>query len=287
MSTYTLDQLRRDGTESLMQWLLPLARHLGTLTYGEVASRLEKKLGIPFVFPTHIGSVAGNLADTLLEYDEDIPLLNVLVVATDGFPGKGIDGYFKDRYGKFTPKQRPKICAKAAQEVYRFHDWDDVYREIFRKKPPKDDAIELSGAEADGKSPDGRHAGEPESPAHKRLKHYVHDHPSAIGLSKNFDLSDTEFSLLSGDEVDVCFIGRASIALVEVKSRRSNFSDLRRGIYQCVKYRAVMDAQRDQLAVPIRAILVTEDELPGELLALARRLRVRVKNVRVPASYGK
>ena len=34
------------------------------------------------------------------------------------------------------------------------------------------------------------------------------------------------------------------IITIEVKSRDSNWADLRRGVYQCVQYRAVMEAQK-------------------------------------------
>ena len=41
---------------------------------------------------------------------------------------------------------------------------------------------------------------------------------------------------------------------IEVKSRDSNWNDLRRGIYQCIKYRAVLHAQErgsSSLAYPV------------------------------------
>jgi len=64
--------------------------------------------------------------------------------------------------------------------------------------------------------------------------------------------------LLSGDEVDVFFEATNSADLVEVKSRRSADSDYMRGVYQCIKYRAVFRAQREGTTpdLNIRAILV-------------------------------
>ena len=281
MAGYRLRDVCRKGAEPLMRWLIPAARLSGTVTYGEIAARLEKELGIRRIFPTHIGAVAGTLADILLKGDPDLPLINVLVVNQKGLPGSGINGYLRDRYGKFTKTDRPAICARAARDVYRYKAWDQVYRDAFGKDAPDDNTVALAGTERDGKSPDGRRGGGPESPEHKRLKQYVCDHPAVLGLKLLSPSAETEFALLSGDEVDVCVVDERRTVLVEVKSRRSNYCDLRRGIYQCVKYRAVMRAQHDGIPSPVHVVLVTEAPLPTDLVALAKRLDVELKQVTV------
>jgi len=67
------------------------------------------------------------------------------------------------------------------------------------------------------------------------------------------------------------------IVAVEVKSKDSNWADLQRGIYQCVKYKAVLGAQNDRL--PVSSWLVTETELDGDLKRLAKKLGVKHKIV--------
>lgn len=69
-----------------------------------------------------------------------------------------------------------------------------------------------------------------------------------------------------------------SMLAVEVKSFISSDADLSRGIFQCVKYRAVGIAwQRALLEVPnASAVLVVQQDLPLELAILAERLDVRV-----------
>jgi hypothetical protein len=69
--------------------------------------------------------------------------------------------------------------------------------------------------------------------------------------------------------------------LVEVKSARSNDADLVRGVYQCVKYRAVYFAQCKGLTpnIEIHAILAVEEEPPGKIGALAKFNDVTVKRV--------
>lgn len=68
---------------------------------------------------------------------------------------------------------------------------------------------------------------------------------------------------------------------VEVKSIRSGYDDLKRGIYQCVKYREVKIAEMQPYDADVEAILVTERELPPDLLERARLLGVRHKCVAV------
>ena len=61
---------------------------------------------------------------------------------------------------------------------------------------------------------------------------------------------------------------------IEVKSRDSNWNDLRRGIYQCIKYRAVLHAQ-ERGSSSVHCLLVTERELPLDLIRLAKELEVK------------
>ena len=84
---------------------------------------------------------------------------------------------------------------------------------------------------------------------------------------------------LSGDRVDVVSYARDRTVAIEVKSRDSNWADLRRGVYQCVKYRAVLAAQDIRRNPIVETWLVTESPLPGDLKALARRLGVRTRQV--------
>lgn len=66
-----------------------------------------------------------------------------------------------------------------------------------------------------------------------------------------------------------------------MKSIRSGDEDLKRGIYQCVKYREVKIAEMRPFDADVEAILVTERELPPDLLERARILGVLCKCVAV------
>lgn len=135
--------------------------------------------------------------------------------------------------------------------------------------------------EEDGNSPDGRRGGASESEEHKKLKEWVRKNPQEIGLPQSFNQGRAEVELESADIVDVMFTDGAQFAVVEVKSCRSGDGDLKRGIYQCVKYRAVKEAEEKPGNTSVRAILVTERDLPSKLKERARLLRVKTKKVSI------
>jgi hypothetical protein len=88
-----------------------------------------------------------------------------------------------------------------------------------------------------------------ESPEYWCLKHYVADNYSWLGL-KGKQVATVEKVLLSGDEVDVLLenASDSKVVGVEVKSRISSEADLIRGVFQGVKYRAVLGASEDYVA---------------------------------------
>ena len=107
-------------------------------------------------------------------------------------------------------------------------------------------------------------------------------HPGRIDKRFRDADSKTEVDLLSGDRVDVVYRTPDEVVAIEVKSRISDWDDFRRGVYQCVKYRAVMEAQEkeDTSGRRVRALLVTETPLPSDLVRTAKRLHVPLLQVR-------
>lgn len=89
--------------------------------------------------------------------------------------------------------------------------------------------------------------------------------------------------MLSGDEVDVFFQSGLDSFLVEVKSKRSNDADLERGVYQCIKYRAVFLAQCRTMMPDLKVlpVLVIEVPPPPKIKALAALHKVRIVTLKV------
>ena len=280
MSAYTVDCLKANGPKFAMGYLLPrVAAHTG-ITYGEVASRLEKDLKVNGnIFPIHVGEVAGALQDRIHEVDPDAPLLNALIARADNDKASsGVDPYLEVRFGESAlgsrPQMKEQLLKRAIEEVYAFTDWDEIYRKAFGGPTPSSDPLTIvDGQERDGQTP----GGEPESAEHKRLKAFVSANPGLVGAEGRLDGARQEYCLLSADKVDIFFQKRDEFWLVEVKSERSDDRDLTRGCYQCVKYWAVFKAQtsRTQPDARIHAVLVTTRPLPADDKAFAREHDIR------------
>lgn len=109
---------------------------------------------------------------------------------------------------------------------------------------------------------------------HKAMRLRVLGAPELIVPGLRAEVTKTELELLSGDKVDVVSYAKEKTVAIEVKSQDSNWNDLRRGVYQCVKYRAVLIAQCEP---NVECWLVTQRELGAELKHLARRLGVKTR----------
>lgn len=292
MANYTKELIQTDGLHFAMQYLLPVVANTTTITYGEVARRLEVDLKLGGrVFSTHIGGVAGALMDKIHEVDENAPLINALIVRQGNtIPSKGIDSYLRWWFNVVPDSKAPlpstikkDLVARAVKEVYAFPHWTRVYKKAFGK--PASTVLPTNlpvGTEKDGKTrPRGGWGGEAESREHKALKAYVHRHPNIIGIKKPILVSTLEKRLLSYDEVDVFFLTETYSYLVEVKSVKSNQADFERGIYQCIKYRAVFSAQikNTMPLLKVIPILVTEEDPGADIKAKAALHKIVLKQV--------
>ena len=87
---------------------------------------------------------------------------------------------------------------------------------------------------------------------------------------------EREYPLPSGDRLDVYFETSDCRYAIEVKPSTSPDDDITRGIFQCVKYKAVMEAIRkigyDKYAV--KTLLVTASGLSERNKKLAEALNV-------------
>ena len=271
----TKKNLKEHAAQPLAQWLIHAARRRSSITYGEAKLRLEREIGFSTIFSPTMGVPAGNLMDRMLHVCPGCPPLNVLLVRQeDRMPGEGAGPFmadylsdrrlastgFRDRH----PRRWRSACDEIATDVYAFDDWNELYRDAFGERLPA--PTQPQGTENDGI----RHARRGEGPNHKALRLWVRDHPSKIrGGYANF-ATDTEVVLDSADRVDVVYYDPDSTVAIEVKSSDSDDTDLRRGIFQCIKYRAVMEAMDIRQDAQVDTVLVTQRPLPRDLRPLLR-----------------
>lgn len=238
-------------------------------------SDLAQELGMPN--PRNLNYVLGSIGQSLERLSKiwkvKVPPLQCLVINKQtGLPGEGI-GWFlmkKEDFSALPLRQKRVIVEAELAHVFSFSRWDEVLKALSLEPVACDFSSILKRAI------EGYGAGESED--HKALKEYVACNPRVIGLSAGIPAGVTEYSLPSGDSLDVSFISKTVWVAAEIKSAVSGESDIVRGLFQCVKYRAVMDAvllakARPQIA---RVILVLESTFPQSLIPLRNLLGIEV-----------
>ncbi len=283
----TVENLSQHGAKPLTRWLIAAAKERMTITYGEAKRRLQNEYGFSTIFSSMMGHPAGAAMDNIHEIERDAPLLNVLLVQQgDRLPGRGAGVFLADRFGE--PRLREKnarrtypdlwrrLFERAAEEIYAYQGWDNLFQRVYRQAYEPDTEWAKRQDGIDGKERDGLPRGrQGEGLKHKALRLWVKANPGRVVPSLSDVRSETEVELLSGDRVDVVYYAPYTTVGIEVKSIDSNWVDLRRGIYQCVKYRAILKAQDARADPVVEALLITETELDGDLKDLAKRHRVK------------
>lgn len=265
------DKLYQERARAALPLLVRQAEAASPVFY----SSLARELDMPN--PRNLNYVLGCIGQTIEQLSkrrpkrDRIPPIQCLVVnKATGLPGEGI-GWFlvkKEDFSKLPMKRRREIVQAELQHVYAYRGWRQLLGEL-----------ELEPIEVDF-SPLVRSAssfrGGGESPEHRVLKEFVAANPAAIGLPPATPRGSVEFPLASGDCLDVLFRTRSLSVAAEIKSARSSEADLTRGIFQCIKYRAVLEATLIAESQPpnARAILVLGGTMPSRLLALANLLGV-------------
>lgn len=270
----------------LMRMLVAAARRRKKVTYKDVAQKFRRDLGKPFlrVSPMNIGYVAGNLMHRIEEVASKAPPINTLVInGQTKLPGEGAEWFVrhylkKIKYSTLSNREKREVLQPVFEDVFAFGDWEKVARLALGLKIAVQPNSIFERGESDGKEARLGFGGPAESAEHLRLKLYVQMRPKKFGAPNRCKRGFIEKKLESHDEIDVWFMVPGKQVAVEVKSTKSVESDLRRGIFQCVKYRAVLNAQaRSEFKVnppTVRARLVSEKPLPADLLKLAKRLDV-------------
>lgn len=244
-------------------------------------SALAEELGMPN--PRNLNYVLGSIGQAMVglskKWKTKVPPIQCLVVnKATGLPGEGISWFFiaKEDFGKLPLRRRREIVQAELQHIYAYPHWDEVLQELEINAVDTDFSSEVDKA---ARAIDGG-----ESASHKRLKEYVANNPHVIGLPKSTPMGTTEYGLPSGDSLDVSFKQKKSWVAAEVKSKISDQADIVRGIFQCVKYQAVLDAVLLSESKPQNAntVLVLESELPEHLRPLCNLLGVEVIDGVIP-----
>lgn len=166
-----------------------------------------------------------------------IPTLNCLVSSkSSDLPSDGFDYVIKN-YSKLSHDSQ-KGEVRKLNLLAHLYDWEWVLNSLGLQPAKIFSSDDLS------KLKSSNHGFGGEGKEHKSIKEFICSHPESIGLKKVIS-AKTEYDLLSGDKLDVYFECRGNKHIaIEVKPSSSPEYDITRGIFQCVKYQAIMDAAR-------------------------------------------
>lgn len=179
--------------------------------------------------------------------------------------------YLSGADGQDTPSQarlRARIAAWVRETLPKYRQSSVLER------PQTIRPVSLPGVEIgdDGKPFGYTPVGE--GAEHEALKLWACRNSERIAALEGNPEGEVEVPLLSGDRVDVVYSRGDDRWMVEVKPYGSPDDDHRRGIYQCVKYRAVTAAMNRERPGSVTAILVTQRPLSAENDETARALDI-------------
>ena len=265
------NKLYQERARRALPLLVRQAKAGRTITYGKLADELCMPNARNLNYP--LGSIRASLQLLGKKWRKDIlPGIQVLVVNKNTkLPGTGI-ALFSE-----TDTDFPGQVEAEQARVYAYPRWDDVLRDLNLESAPSNATLVET---AKGFSGGG------ESEEHRQLKYYVRDHPEILGLRHKSKDATLEGRLPSGDSLDISFESSQRWTAVEVKSAKSDKADYSRGVFQCVKYEAVMEAELVSKAsrkkdFEVKVILVVEGKLDPDLWSLANTLGVCVREVPV------
>lgn len=273
----------------VLPYILPIlirrAKEGRLITYSELAEEIEREYGVvPGIgrmtwWGWPVGIVGSMVRDWGLGQGLVIPPINVIVISkATKEPGTGADhvaAYYKVD-GINIKKNRTAYMKAAAEAVYNFGktNWDKVavaagadILPLRHGKVDDSDPIPLP------KIPSKFGA---ESNEHKALKKWATLHPAVFREYGKFSTGEDEKLLSSGDRLDAYFFNGKDRLAVEVKASNADDHELMRGVYQCVKYLAVMRAENEalRLAPTASAVLVSTRRPSRAVRTLMKRLHV-------------
>lgn len=271
--------------------LIKRAQEGDPLTYSDLAQELHDIYGHAIKSRKELyGTVAGGVAQAIQwlseQWNEPIPPLHAIVINKHTkHPGEGAitisPAYFAGKKLD-TEDERRAHLREAMQDVFTYPDWDRVARAL-------GSTLLVPSAGARGENdperviplPSIQQGGGSESEEHQALKKWIAAHPEELADYGSFPVGSNEKLLSSGDRLDVYFDKGTHRLGVEVKTSKCSEDELQRGVYQVVKYRAVLRAEQKAIRhVPsAEALLVCTRQPNAETRALIKRLQVRFQQV--------
>ncbi len=234
-------------------------------------SQLAEEAGIPNA--RNLNYILGSIGTSLISlgklWADEVPPIQALVInKADEMPGPGfMDSLANPAIIANVPKRiRKQIVAGLLASVYSYKKWEKVLSH-YRLKAVK--PLDLAKVVKSAPRLEGHGGGESE--AHKKFKAWAAANPLALGIKGKVLETLTEYKLPTGDAVDILFKLQRRWIGVEVKSHISNDEDLARGVFQCIKYQALLEAfqKAEARTTDVATLLAVEAKIPDAIRLLA------------------
>lgn len=294
-SPYANTPWRIQIVPDMLTILIRRAKEGRLITYGELAEELAAFGHEPKPRKTLYGPPVGAIGVAIRELGEQwaerIPPINTIVIrAETRMPGSGADEiaryFFKDN-GRGMKRDREAYMRTAMDAVFAYGSrWDRVAEALGAPILEPATGVVDEGEVLDLPTIPPKFA--PESREHKALKKWMAEHPHLLKIHGTFGSGTNEKGLSSGDRLDAYFDNGRQRLAVEVKASHASDDELKRGVYQCVKYRAVLRAEAQALlrAPNGDAVLVSTRRASKAVKLLAKRLHVHVLQAPIEAEQG-
>lgn len=263
--------IHTEATRKNVRLMLPVLVHWAKTgqnehTYGDLAHAIGKSkfTGIGYALYA-VQEVLNTLS--VESGREDIPTLNSLCKnAKTMLPSEGFE-FVSPKYNELDENGKSVFVEGLDSQALNYPHWDWVLDQLGLQPSKIITEQELEAISV--------HVGGGEGKEHKVIKEFVYKHPESLGVT-GVTRKETEHPLPSGDRLDVYFETSDYRYAIEVKPSTSPDDDITRGIFQCVKYKAVMEAIRkigyDKYAV--KTLLVTASGLSERNKKLAEALNI-------------
>lgn len=263
--------IRTKRSQELVSQIIPIlvgwAKYgLTNKTYGDLIHALG------YTRYSGIGDQLGNVETVMRELrkmtGEEVPTLNALVkTPKEGIPSDGFDFVYPN-YNGLTLSEKLVFVAGINEKALNYQKWDWVLDQLGLQPSKIITVQELEAISV--------HGGGGEGKEHKAIKEFVYNNPDSLGIT-GVIRKETEHPLPSGDRLDVYFETSDCRYAIEVKPSTSPEDDITRGIFQCVKYKAILEAMRkvDYGRYAISSLLIVAGSMSDRNKQLAEALEVK------------
>lgn len=257
----------KENSYELLPHLVLAAQLRETPTYKELGEKLDIHWRL---VPHCLGFIRDDIC-----LPRGLPLINAIVInGSTGLPG---DSFLPEGSDHLTDEEYLAAFELHRDQVFTFSGWDQLLSDL-GLKPIDPPAGSMNDVGREYARINKNQSGAGETSGHKRLKSFVAANPQRLGLLAK-EPARIEFLFISGDRCDVVFkLGEAGSAVVEVKNGPHR-GELVKGVYQAVKYRALLVAEESQgEESPVHAFLVAY-EIPKDVSDFASRFNVVCRQI--------